>query len=62
MLELQKQKQKNKPHLCTFVFGGNYEAQQMMPCWEVTHRKHDHTIAKFKCEPSPLHTLVKSRK
>lgn len=58
MLELQKPKQ---PHLYTFVFSENYKAQVML-CWEVTHQKCDHTIAKFNFELSHLHTLVKSRK
>lgn len=50
-----------KIYVYTFAFSENYKTQ-MMPCWEVTHRSHNHTVAKFKCELSPLHTLVKNRK
>ena len=33
-----------------------------MLCWEVMHRKHDHTVAKFMCELLLLHTPAAGRK
>lgn len=30
----------------TFEFSENYRSL-LMPYWEMTHRKHDHTVAKF---------------
>ena len=63
MLEPQKKKTQQKPqnpHLYTLAFSENYKTHGT-PHWKVMHRKHDHAVAKFKCEPGPLHTLVKSR-